>query len=110
MTYRLRILPRAEADIEHIFQWLQQRSRQGAAHWYTVFHEAAARLVTNPLGYELARENEFVAHEIRQILFKTPRGRTYRGLFTVTGDEVRLLRVRGPGQRDLQSDEIDEGQ
>ena len=110
MTYRVRIFPRAEADIEHIFQWISQRSPLGALRWYAAFDDAAARLVTDPLSAGLARENEFVEHEIRQILFKTPRGRLYRCLFTVTGNEVRLLRVRGPGQRDLQRDELDEGQ
>jgi len=34
----------------------------------------------------------------RQFFFKTPHGRTYRGVFTVVDDEIRVLRVRGPGR------------
>ncbi|MGH7200482.1 MAG: hypothetical protein ACREJB_07745, partial [Planctomycetaceae bacterium] len=68
--------------------------------------EAARRLLTDPLGYGRAREDEFVDWELRQFLFKTPRGRTYRGVFTVVDDEVRILRVRGPSQRDLEPEEL----
>jgi hypothetical protein len=41
---------------------------------------------------------DYVDYEVRHILFGTRKGRTYRGLFTVVGAEIRLLHVRGPGQ------------
>lgn len=110
MSYRLRILPRAEADIEHIYEWIRQRSPTGAQLWYAAFEAAAQRLLIDPLVYGLARETRFVEEEVRQFLFRTRRGRTYRGLFAVTGDEVRILRLRGPGQRDLQPDELAENE
>lgn len=103
---RLRILPRAEADITHIYEWVFDRSPEGARRWYFAFEQAARAVVSNPLSYSLAREDEFVDYELRQFLFRTRRGRTYRGVYLVIGEELRLLRVRGAGQRDLDRDEL----
>jgi plasmid stabilization system protein ParE len=107
MTRKVTILPRAEGDAQSIFQWISERSPDGAHRWWIAFEEAVQRVAGDPHGYGLAPESELVAHKVRQFLFKTPRGRTYRGLFTVVGDEVRILRVRGPGQRPLESDEVE---
>jgi hypothetical protein len=46
----------------------------------------------------LAPESAEVDYPVQQFLFKTPRGRKYRILYTIVGDEVRVLHVRGPGQ------------
>ena len=106
MTYRLRILPRAEADVDHIFTWLWNREPAGALRWYAAFERAARALPASPLGYSRAPEAEFADLELRQFFFKTPRGRTYRGVFVMVDDEIQILRVRGPGQRRLQPDEL----
>ncbi len=107
MTFRLRILPRAEQDAQHIFDWLRTKSTDGAIRWWFAFDEAVHKLVDHPYGYGLAPETESVPYELRQFLFKTRRGRRYRGVFVVVGDEVRVLRIRGPGQRPLQQDELE---
>lgn len=105
--HRLRILSRAQADVDAIYSWLLPRSIQGAQAWYVAFETASENLLFNPAGCALAVENELVDYELRQFLFKTRRGRMYRGLFTIVGNEVRILRVRGPGQRDLTADELE---
>ena len=107
MTRRVTILPRAEGDAQSIFDWISARSPEGARRWWTALEEAACRVAANPQGYGLAPENDLVSCELRQFLFKTPRGRTYRGVFTVVGTEVRILRVRGPGQPPLERDEME---
>lgn len=106
MTYRIRILPRAEADVDHIFTWLWDREPAGALRWYAAFEHAAGALPANPRGYSRAPEAELADPELRQFFFKTPRGRTYRRVFVIADDEIRILRVRGPGQRRLQPDEL----
>ena len=106
MTLRLKILPRAEHDAQHIFDYLLERSPKGAAAWWASFEQAAARAVVNAAQFGVAPENEMVQVELRQVLFKTRRGRGYRFVFTVSGDELRILRVRGPGQPPLRSDEL----
>ncbi len=49
----------------------------------------------------------YTVHVLRRpFFFKTPHGRTYRGVFTIVDDEIRVLRVRGPGQPSLEPDEL----
>ena len=52
-------------------------------------------------------EDEHFDIDVRQALFKTRRGRIYRMLFTIVGNEVRILRVRGPGQAPVVADDVD---
>jgi hypothetical protein len=66
-----------------------------------VLRAHASPFSRNPYVAALAPENEFVAREIRHIVFRTRHGRPYRALFTIVGNEVRILRVRGPGQAPL---------
>ena len=40
------------------------------------------------------------------IMFRARAGRTYRALFTIVGNEVRVLRVRGAGQAPMTPDDI----
>lgn len=106
MTFRLRILPRAERDAQHFFDWLASRSYDGAVRWWFALDDAIHKLIEHPHDYGLAPESESVRCELRQFLFKTRRGRRYRGVFTVIGDEVLVLRIRGPGQIPLAPDEL----
>jgi hypothetical protein len=43
---------------------------------------------------------------VHQFFFKTRSGRVYRGLYTIDGEDALILRVRGPGQADVQPDEL----
>ena len=108
MTYHVRPLRRARKDADAIVDWIanERRSPQGAAAWLKAYDKALASLADWPESHGLAPEDEFDERELRQFLFKTRRGRTYRGIFTVSGNEVLILRVRGPGQRILEPDEI----
>jgi plasmid stabilization system protein ParE len=106
MSFTLTILPRAERDVQHIFNWIAERSPQGAKAWYAAFEDAARKATANPAGCPVASEAAQLNADIRQFLFKTRRGRVYRGVFKVAGNEVFLLRVRGPGQPPLAADEL----
>ena len=41
MTYRVQLTAQAKADIDRIFDWLFQRSPEGARRWYEAFWESA---------------------------------------------------------------------
>ena len=110
MSLRVVILAKAEQDLWSNVAWLARRSRQGAARWLAAFESAKERLAVNPSSFALAPENARVSFELRQILFRTPRGRQYRAVFTVVDDEVRILRIRGPGQPLLPKRELPKGQ
>jgi plasmid stabilization system protein ParE len=106
MTFSVRTLPRADADIGHITSYIYERSPQGAAAWINALDLARARLADNAEGCGEADENEHFDIKVQQALFKTRRGRVYRMLFTIIDEEVRILRVRGPGQAPVQSDDF----
>ncbi len=100
------VLRRARRDIDHILEWIGKRSRPGAARWHAALQEAVAGLREDPTRFALAPESEDLGQPVRERLFKTRRGRVYRLLFLVVGSDVRILRVRGPGQAPLTEDEI----
>ncbi len=108
MTLRLTIFPRAEQDAEKIVDWIGERSLRGANHWFSALQVAMREVLENPFRYALAPENELVNCDLRQFLFKTRQGNIYRGLFVIFDEEVRILRIRGPGQPPLSPDEIGE--
>ncbi len=106
MTYSVVLLSRAETELAEMAVWLSERSPEGAVRWLDAFDTARKALSANPEGCGLAPEDELVEEEIRQILFQTRRGQTYRAIFTIVEDEVRILHIRGPRQRPLQAKEL----
>jgi plasmid stabilization system protein ParE len=78
MTYRVVILRRAQEDTDALYAWLAKRSVAGAGRWYRAFLDAVASLNNNPSRCGSAPESVAVGYDIRQHLFKTPRGRKYR--------------------------------
>ena len=107
MAFRVRILLRAELDAQLIVDWIRERSAEGAGRWWEAYTEARARLQKGPLTCALAPEAEQSGRNVRHLQFKTRYGKYYRLLFIVVEDEVRILRVRGPGQPDLMTDELE---
>jgi len=107
MTYRVVVMRRAVRDVSHIAGWIAERSSAGALSWIAVYESAIVRLMDNPLGYGIANDLDPIGNSIlRQFLFKTRRGRTYRGIFLVVDNEVRVLRICGPGQPALTEHEL----
>ncbi len=98
MSYQVRLLRRARNDLDQILAYIAERSPRGAARLLARFEDAVQQLEKNPFLAPLAPEAEDIGEEVRHILFRTRAGRTYRALFLIVGDEVRVLRVRGAGQ------------
>lgn len=107
MSYRIQPSAQAEADIDRIFNWLFERSPQGAARWYESFWDTAERLREFPHSCTLATEAKDFPEELRCMLFGTTTGKTYRALFAIRGNVVHILCVRGPGQRRVKAKDID---
>lgn len=107
MTLRLKILSRAQLDAQCIFDYLAERSPQGAVDWWGAFETAAHDAASGLVEYSLAPENAGTNLELRHTIFKTRAGRRYRFVYTISANELRILRVRGPGQPALMPEEID---
>jgi plasmid stabilization system protein ParE len=106
MTYSVTVLARARQDVWEIHDWIAARSPDGAERWLDRFDKATNNLRSNPLLFPLAPESGVLKIEIRHVLFRTRQGRTYRAIFTVTDDLVRILRVRGAGQPPVKPEDI----
>jgi toxin ParE1/3/4 len=107
MTFQVRTLQRASRAYNQILNYISKRSESGAVAWAKAYNAALVRLERAADTFPLAPEDEDVDFELREILFKTRRGRLYRALFTIRGNDVLILHVRGPGQDLLTSDDLD---
>lgn len=96
--YQVQFSRRANQDVADILNWLRQRSVQGARRWLDALDQMEKRLAESPLGFGLADESDDFKEPVRQALFRTKHGNTYRVLFVVREATVTLLCVRGPGQ------------
>ncbi len=101
MSYEVRLLALARLDLDRILSYVAARSPKGATRLLARFEAAITRLEENPFVAPVAPETWELEEEVRNIPFRTRAGRTYRALFVVVGNEVRVLRVRGPGQAPL---------
>jgi len=95
MTYTVVTLPEAEVDFHKLYQYISERSVQGAHAWANAFSDAFRKLEHNPLSYSLAPESADVDDDVYQIIFKTRRGNPYRLLFSVRNERVFIWAVRG---------------
>jgi len=98
MSFTVHELPKAKADKRSIVEWIRERSPAGAASWLNAYDRAVEQLKNRTDSYGEAHENPDLLLDVRQILFKTRRGRVYRALFLVETTDVYILRVRGLGQ------------
>jgi hypothetical protein len=99
MSFTVRELPKAKLDKRGIFLWLHEHSPSGAAAWLNAYDSMIERLKREADSFGEALERQDCDFDVKQILFfKTRRGRVYRAVFCIEGQEVFILRVRGPGQ------------
>jgi plasmid stabilization system protein ParE len=106
MSHRVRIVARARADVDSIFSWLLRRSVRGAISWYLAFGRAVQKIAASPDAFAETPEAGPLGRDLRQILFKTARGRIYRIVFQYSSTEIQILRVRGPGQPRLRQRDL----
>ena len=104
--YRIRMLPRAVADLDRILAWTHERSPRGAASLLAAFEKAQLGLKRLPEAFSIAPESDFLSTELRQVFFKPRRGNTYRMIVKLIPDAVLILRIRGPGQPPLSAEEL----
>jgi plasmid stabilization system protein ParE len=98
--FRIVTSSRAQLDIERFLTWIGRRSPQGAVAWMDAYDEAVSRLEVDARSHPLLPQAKSLQIDVRFITFRTAHGLTYLILFVANDseDEVRILRVRGPGQ------------
>jgi hypothetical protein len=106
MRFHVVALRRADEDVRHIANWLAGHSLQCATAWLEAYDDMLSRLANQADSCEAALEDFDPTMPLKHAFFRTKRGRMYRAVFTIIRDQVRILRIRGPGQPPLTEDEL----
>jgi plasmid stabilization system protein ParE len=101
-----RRLTQAKADLRNALHYLAGFAPVAAQRWADGFEDAIASLATNPERWGLAPESGLMGLEIRQLIYRAKSGSASRALFVVADDEVRVLRIRRPGEKLLSEDDL----
>ncbi len=107
MTLRVRVSSRAERDADTIFDWLAERSLDGAAHWYERYLATLHSLPDRAEECPTAPEADHLGLDLRQALFQTLKGRVYRSLFIIRESIIHIVSVRGAGQDLVSADDLE---
>ncbi len=107
MRYRVVITDPADRNFRDHFQWIRERSPQGASAWRTRIIEAVQSLETSPERHSLARESVAFPVEIRCLLSGKNRS-AFRILYQIKGEEVLVLAIRRPAQDLMQPEDPSE--
>lgn len=106
MSFRVETTARAERDRQKCYDYIFERSPQGAAKWADAYEGTLESIELSPhRGF--APENNFYDDEVRQTLFKTRLGSTYRVIFIIRGETIYILHVRGAGQDVMAREDIE---
>lgn len=92
------MLSDAEVDFERQFDYLLERSPQGANAWADAVDQAVADLGDSADMHGLAPESSDHPFDVYQFIFKTKSGNPYRFLYEIHGAGVFIMTIRGLGQ------------
>lgn len=107
MTHRLIVTASARDDItRNAAWWAEHHSIEQALRWYDTIYEQLESLLTFPESYAFSSENDAFSYELREKLVGLGRHKTYRAIFTIAGEEVRVLAVRRASQDTFSPDEL----
>jgi len=106
MRYQVLILRRAEQELRDAADWIAEHSPSAAQRWFNGFVDALCTLDREPQRCGLAPESASSRCELRQLIYRPKTRRAYRAIFTIAGDQVRILRIRGAGQDLLTAEEL----
>lgn len=100
MAYLVDVSRKARAAVRETLDWKREHSPAHADTWYVGLLAALQSLEDYPKRCPLAPENEFVAEEVRQLLYGK-RPDVYRILFVIRGVTVSVLAIRHAAQQTL---------
>jgi plasmid stabilization system protein ParE len=104
--FDIRLGPKAIEDVDATVAWLADRSLDGARAWLHALDEAKEAVVLAPFSFSRSRDSRRTGRDIRDAFFKTRRGKIYRIVFLIDGEDVEVLRIRGSGQPNLRAEDL----
>ena len=96
MAYRVKITPRAQRDIEELYQWVIRRAPHQGILWYEGLIQSIKSLAHHPKRCPLAPEGLELRESVRQLLYGK---RPYKIFFLVKGSGVHILHIRRGARR-----------
>jgi len=106
MAYKVLLLSRAERELRGATAYIAQRVPETAERWFNGFITALESLAENPERCGLAPESSLFPYQVRQFFYRTKSRYPTRALFTIVGQEVRILMIRRPGQAPLREKDL----
>ena len=91
MEYHVRLVSRAQKDIEELYAWVIHQAPHQGSLWYNGLIRAMESLAHHPERCPICPEGQELGEPIRQLLYGR---RPYRILFWINGNEVQILHVR----------------
>ena len=108
MKYVVKILPRAEADIERNAQWwADHHSVDQAVKWFFAVRSQILSLDEFPESHPLSYENDEFPYEIREKLVGLGRRPSYRAVFTIRDGTVYVVALLAAEQDCLRPDDVE---
>jgi plasmid stabilization system protein ParE len=92
MAYRVEITEIAAAKIDNSYSWLKERSPVAAERWYEGLMAGLQTSREHPQRCAQVFDAASAGAEIRQLIYGRRHGR-YRILFTISGNQVEVVRV-----------------
>ena len=105
MKYRVVVTAAARQNLRDVYLWAAERAPLTAENWLARFERELESLHALPERCGLAPEDSLVTPEIRQFIYGR-RQVTYRALFTIVEDEVRILHIRRAAQQPAAADDL----
>ncbi len=108
MKYAVKILPRAEADIERNAQWwADHHSVDQAVKWFFAVRSQILSLDEFPESHPLSYENDEFPYEIREKLVGLGTRPSYRAVFTIRDGTVYVVALLAAEQDRLRPDDVE---
>jgi len=107
MTYRVIVTGPAERDLlQTVSWWSEHRSSEQALRWYSKIGPAIDTLAESPDRCPASPETNLLPTGLRELHFGLGRKATHRIVFTIIGQDVRVLRIRHAAQQGLTLDDL----
>ncbi|MCA9120969.1 MAG: type II toxin-antitoxin system RelE/ParE family toxin [Planctomycetaceae bacterium] len=108
MTYRLNVTNKARDDItRNASWWAENHSLEEALKWHDAIYAQLDTLLSFPERHAVAPENDEFEYEIREKPIGVGPKPSYRAIFTIVDDEIRVLAVHRAAQDDVKPTDFD---
>jgi len=106
MPFRVEFSVQGRDIADGIFRWIAERSPDGASRWKAELQRTISRIADAADTFALAAESDLYSEPVREVYFKTRKGKKYRALFIIRGEVAYIVSVRAPGQDLVGPDEL----